>query len=160
MTPVYSLNNETNGRLGYFKIFSYFSHFSIWKRPRSNIQNLLFCKLVKSIFFTPDRSTALSISIFNIIGISTNPQMIRINTISYIARMANAHAVRNFSFKKLVANSVSKFGFAIIYKAISVALLVKPLIPQPTCIGFCNFFQKSLLGSLHRNCVTKGPLNV
>lgn len=114
----------------------------------SYLFNLIPSKLGSMMILSKSRSWSFKPSfkgaISHIVRSGANEQMIGINAISDIARMANKHTIGDLSFMNLIRNSMSPkmapIRSSFIKNSISINLNGGP---KPTSVCFSNFFEKS-----------------
>jgi len=84
----------------------------------------------------------------NIIGLTSKPQMRRIDAGAIITSMAHAHIFRDGPYKKFIGHSVSLAHFPVKEK-LPVAVLISASPPCPAVVRYRNLAHKSVLWSTH-----------
>ena len=102
------------------------------------------CDIFVGKFFSRVQDlTVLAIHVGNIFGISSDPQVIWVDTQRRIATVANAHAFRDIALKHHVRGAVRKIGPASIFN-LPVSSVVLPSVQNATIGTFLHPRLKSL----------------
>lgn len=122
-----------------------------------NLIKQLFSNFESRIFFSKASYSICSSfvsHIMHIICLSAKKQMIRVNTFSIIAFMANMKT-RHSSKSQLPYNSVGSFKVCTNSNS-AISVLVQLASPFPTTVRaiFIDFIPESILQSLHRHKIT------